>query len=32
VPATANELFRQPPAGVDLDAAPPPRWHIPQLW
>jgi hypothetical protein len=32
VPTNLKELFRQPPPGVDIDAAPPPRWHVPQLW
>ncbi|HEX9407494.1 MAG TPA: hypothetical protein VF975_09265 [Thermoanaerobaculia bacterium] len=32
VPARRKELFLQPPDGVDIDAAPPPRWHLPKLW
>jgi hypothetical protein len=32
MPADMTDIFRQPPAGVDIDGAPPPRWHVPQLW
>lgn len=32
VPASRDVLFRQPPPGVDLDSAVPPRWHVPHLW
>jgi len=32
VPAALQELFLQPPSGADIDGAPPPRWHIPQIW
>ena len=32
VPVTFNELFLQPSPGVDIDGAPAPQWHIPQLW
>ena len=32
VPVGLKEIFRQPADGVDIDAAPPPRWHVPQLW
>lgn len=32
VPSSLKEIFLQPPPGVDIDGAPPPRWHVPQLW
>jgi hypothetical protein len=31
VPASITKLFRHPLANVDIDGAPPPRWHVPQL-
>ncbi|HJT17168.1 MAG TPA: hypothetical protein VJ853_07265, partial [Thermoanaerobaculia bacterium] len=31
VPAPITKLFRHPLANVDIDAAPPPEWHVPRL-
>ena len=31
VPVSITKLFRHPLANVDIDGAPPPQWHIPQL-